>query len=185
MMANNLHVNKVSYGGRTLIDLTEDTISSSDVLNGVTFHDRSGAPQTGGLIVNSVYDDLDSTSSTDALSANQGKLLNDKINTLNTNFTLNPYKEWSTFIDITAIRNNNLVSVSGYAQLDTITYDDDRPVFVINGAAPIVSNIYLFDNEGTAYRILARNNRTEIIFHASTTISSAKTVFFNFTYIAA
>lgn len=45
-MANE-HVNKVIYGGDTLIDLTGDTIAASDVINAKTFHDKSGATLTG------------------------------------------------------------------------------------------------------------------------------------------
>ena len=69
-MAENPYVNKVEYAGQT-------TVTPSDVLNGKTFHDRSGAPQTGNLITHDVYDGLDSTSASDALSAKQGKVLND------------------------------------------------------------------------------------------------------------
>ena len=78
-MANNPYVNKVEYAGQTIMDLTGDTATPSDVMSGVTFHDRSGAPQTGSLITHNVYDGLDSTSTSDALSAKQGKVLNDKI----------------------------------------------------------------------------------------------------------
>ena len=46
-MANNPYVNKVQYGNQTLMDLTEDTVTPEDVAEGVTFHDRSGAQQTG------------------------------------------------------------------------------------------------------------------------------------------
>ncbi len=46
-MANNQYVNKVIYGGNTLIDLTGDTISAADVINSKTFHLKSGAPATG------------------------------------------------------------------------------------------------------------------------------------------
>ena len=46
-MANN--INKVVYGNDTLIDLTADTVTASDVLSGVTFHTRSGASATGTL----------------------------------------------------------------------------------------------------------------------------------------
>lgn len=74
-MANNPYVNKVEYAGQTIMDLTNDTITPSDVLNGATFHDRSGTPQTGSLITHGVYDGLDSSSVDDALSANQGKVL--------------------------------------------------------------------------------------------------------------
>lgn len=40
-------INKVIYGGNTLIDLTSDTVTASDVLTGVTFHLPSGAIGTG------------------------------------------------------------------------------------------------------------------------------------------
>ena len=48
-MANNPYVNKVEYGGTTLIDLTNDTVTPDKVLQGMTFHDKSGTPQTGTL----------------------------------------------------------------------------------------------------------------------------------------
>lgn len=44
-MANT--INKVVYGGRTLIDLSADTIEASDVINSKTFHDKNGAVVTG------------------------------------------------------------------------------------------------------------------------------------------
>lgn len=40
-------VNKIIYGGQTLIDLTADTIDKSAVFAPYTFHDRSGEEQTG------------------------------------------------------------------------------------------------------------------------------------------
>jgi len=40
-------VNKVIYNGNTLIDLTADTITASDVINSKTFHLPSGATATG------------------------------------------------------------------------------------------------------------------------------------------
>lgn len=46
-MASNQHVNKVIYGGTTLLDLTADTITAADLASGVTAHDKSGAPITG------------------------------------------------------------------------------------------------------------------------------------------
>lgn len=46
-MANNQYVNKVVYGGDTLIDLTGDTATESDVLSGKKFHLKSGAQGTG------------------------------------------------------------------------------------------------------------------------------------------
>lgn len=46
-MANNQYVNKIIYGGRTLLDLTGDDVTASDVLSGKKFHLPSGAPGTG------------------------------------------------------------------------------------------------------------------------------------------
>lgn len=40
-------VNKIIYGGNTLIDLTADTITAADLASGVTAHDKSGAVITG------------------------------------------------------------------------------------------------------------------------------------------
>lgn len=79
----NQYKNEVIYNGQTLISLKDDTITPSKVLSGETFHDRSGAPQTGSMITHNVYDSLDSTSTDDALSANQGRVLNEKYNALN------------------------------------------------------------------------------------------------------
>lgn len=46
-MATNQHVNKVVYGGTTLIDLTGDTVTASSLASGITAHDKSGAAITG------------------------------------------------------------------------------------------------------------------------------------------
>lgn len=42
-----MSVNKVVYGGKTLIDLTGDTVTADKVLEGFTTHDKSGASITG------------------------------------------------------------------------------------------------------------------------------------------
>lgn len=46
-MANNQYINKVIYGGNTLIDLTGDDVTASDVLTGKKFHLPSGADGRG------------------------------------------------------------------------------------------------------------------------------------------
>ena len=46
-MANNPYVNKVIFGGETLINLENDTITRADVLNGKTFHLPTGETTTG------------------------------------------------------------------------------------------------------------------------------------------
>jgi hypothetical protein len=46
-------INKVIYGGNTLIDLTGDTITANDLLSGKTAHDKSGATITGACTYDS------------------------------------------------------------------------------------------------------------------------------------
>ena len=40
-------ISKVVYGGKTLIDLTSDTVTADKLLSGVIAHDKSGAAITG------------------------------------------------------------------------------------------------------------------------------------------
>ena len=40
-------ISKVVYGGKTLIDLTADTVTASKILKGATAHDKSGAAIVG------------------------------------------------------------------------------------------------------------------------------------------
>ena len=56
-------INKVVYGGNTLIDLTSDTIDASKVLDGYTAHDRTGTIITGTCTYNADTSDADVTAS--------------------------------------------------------------------------------------------------------------------------
>lgn len=42
-------VNKVVYGSRTLVDLTQDTVASDKLVSGYTAHDKAGNTITGSL----------------------------------------------------------------------------------------------------------------------------------------
>lgn len=46
-------INKVIYGGETLIDLTADTVSADKLLKDITAHDKSGAVITGSCTYDS------------------------------------------------------------------------------------------------------------------------------------
>lgn len=46
-MAANKNANKIVYGGKTLIDLTTDTVTKETLLSGYTAHDKSGAKIIG------------------------------------------------------------------------------------------------------------------------------------------
>lgn len=45
-------VNKVTYGGKTLVDLTSDSVSPDKLAAGVTAHDKSGNKITGTMSAN-------------------------------------------------------------------------------------------------------------------------------------
>lgn len=60
-MAENQYVNKVVYGGDTLIDLTGDDVAASDVLSGKMFHLPSGAPGTGSCTYDADTSDATAT----------------------------------------------------------------------------------------------------------------------------
>ena len=57
-------VNKIVYNSRTLIDLTSDTVSASDLNQGVTAHNAAGSIITGTQVINYYY-----TGSTDPSSS--------------------------------------------------------------------------------------------------------------------
>lgn len=109
------NVNKVILGSRTLLDLTEDTVTPEDLLSGVTAHSKSGDPIVGSLIVHNVIDELTSTSTEDALSANQGKVLKDKIDSIELRV---PY-----------------IAIYGETDWDTIIAKlrEKTPLFCVNG----------------------------------------------------
>ena len=60
-MANNQYVNKVVYGGQTLIDLTGDDVAAEDVLSGKLFHLPSGAQGTGSCTYDADTSDATAT----------------------------------------------------------------------------------------------------------------------------
>lgn len=60
-MAENQYINKVVYGGDTLIDLTGDDVTANDVLSGKKFHLPSGAPGTGSCTYDADTSDATAT----------------------------------------------------------------------------------------------------------------------------
>ena len=68
-MSDTKYVNKIVYGGDSLIDLTSDTVTESDVRSGVTFHKADGSVATG-----SSTKDSDTSDAT----ANSSEILNGK-----------------------------------------------------------------------------------------------------------
>lgn len=77
-------INKVIYGGNTLIDLTSDTVTASDILAGKKAHDKSGAQITGECTFDS--DTSDATAGAgDILSGQTAYILGNKVTGTMTN----------------------------------------------------------------------------------------------------
>lgn len=68
------HVNKVIFGGNTLIDLTADTVDAAHLLSTYTAHDRSGAIITGTCTYNA--DTSDATATADEILATKTAYVN-------------------------------------------------------------------------------------------------------------
>lgn len=57
-------INKVVYGDQTLMDLTQDSVEASNLLEGATAHDKSGAPVTGTAKQGHIIQDADGNNMT-------------------------------------------------------------------------------------------------------------------------
>lgn len=109
-------INKIVYGGNTLIDLTSDTVAVENLLSGFTAHDRSGTIITGTCTYNADTSDADVTAS---------EILSGKIAYANGN------KITGTMVNNSAIQGNITTKAqqylipagyhdgSGYVQIDT------------------------------------------------------------------
>lgn len=120
----NQYVNKVIYGGSTLIDLTADTITAAQLLEGVTAHDKSGAQITGTLTYDA--DTSDATAVAAEILAtktayvngtkvtgtmpNRGKVTG-TISTLNGTYTIqNGYHDGSGTVSIDATEKSKIIA---------------------------------------------------------------------------
>ena len=62
-MANQYNSKVVLASGEVLIDLTNDTIDAAHLLDGITAHDKSGAPITGTNTYNADTSDANAIAS--------------------------------------------------------------------------------------------------------------------------
>ena len=111
----NAHVNKVVYGGNTLIDLTADNVSRADVQSGKTFHLKDGSTTTGTNIWDAYTQDANAVA---------GEILNTKTAYVNkVKVTGSMPNRGQQVISVTSIANNIPISNgyhdgSGYAKID-------------------------------------------------------------------
>ena len=132
---------KIVYGDRTLIDLTEDTVTPASLKSGVTAHDASGAKITGTLDTAPPKEsdinfwDYDGTllySWTLAELATKTELpplpSHDGLICQGWNWTLQDIKDAGRELDIGALYITNDGKTRLYVDVDTETWDD----FVLN-----------------------------------------------------
>lgn len=109
-------VNKIVYGGNTLIDLTSDTVATDNLLSGYTAHDRSGVIITGTCTYNADTSDAD---------VSAGEILSGKIAYANGNKIVGTMPNNSAIAgNITTKAQQYLIPAgyhdgSGYVQIDT------------------------------------------------------------------
>lgn len=133
--------NKINYGDRTLIDLTEDTVTPATLKSGVTAHDASGAKITGTLDTTPPEEsdinfwDYDGTllySWTLAELATKTELpplpSHDGLICQGWNWTLQDIKDAGRELDIGALYITDDGKTRIYVDVDTETWDD----FVLN-----------------------------------------------------
>lgn len=133
--------NKINYGDRTLIDLTEDTVTPATLKSGVTAHDASGAKITGTLDTATPKEsdinfwDYDGTllySWTFAELATKTELpplpSHDGLVCQGWNWTLADIKDAGRELDIGALYITDDGTTRLYVDVDTETWDD----FVLN-----------------------------------------------------
>jgi hypothetical protein len=80
-MANNSYINKVEFGNTTVMDITDTTAETEDVLDGKVFYAKSGARSVGTL--------GDATQSTHGLMSTSDKIKLDGITLLGVNLNSN------------------------------------------------------------------------------------------------
>lgn len=79
-------INKVEYGGNTLIDITDTTATSTDVLNGEIFYNADGTRGVGSLTV----PDISNLVYTEKVTLTSNLSVNANTNTATATYTLTP-----------------------------------------------------------------------------------------------
>ena len=145
---NNIKESVVPVGGTTGQVLAKNTDTDNDV---------KWVDQTGGGVT--VVDSLTSTSTTDALSAKQGKILNDKITNINTYSTeeVNTGKKWidgkdiyrkvitqnnANTIDLANLSIDTLIETRGQVKVTNPSYDICALDFSWTGGDSVLRGIF-------------------------------------------
>lgn len=163
--------NKIVYAGKTLIDLTEDTVTPATLKSGVTAHDASGAKITGTLDTTPPEEsdinfwDYDGTllySWTLAELATKTELpplpSHDGLICQGWNWTLQDIKDAGRELDIGALYITNDGKTRLYVDVDTETWDD----FVLNYRQSAYNAVTIDWGDGSTPESVSTSNQTTI-----------------------
>lgn len=89
-----LAINKVEYGGNTLIDITDTTATSPDVLNGKVFYNADGTRGVGSLTV----PDISNLVYTEVITLASNLSVNANTNTSTATYTLTPRTNYTAIM---------------------------------------------------------------------------------------
>lgn len=169
-MANNEYVNKVEYGGTTVMDITDTTAEAGDVIENKVFYAKSGARSTGSL--------GDATQSTHGLMSVADKTKLDGINLLGVKLNssvLTP--DANGYVDI-PVMTGATASVAGSAGLVPAPATTDVDKFLAgdgtykSGGLPMVILSY---GNSTWNDFLAAYNNNVIVYCRASSNSNPKT----------
>ncbi len=163
--------NKINYGDRTLIDLTEDTVTPATLKSGVTAHDASGAKITGTLDTTPPKEsdinfwDYDGTllySWTLAELTTKTELpplpSHDGLVCQGWNWTLADIKDAGRELDIGALYITDDGKTRLYVDVDTETWDD----FVLNYRQSAYNSVTIDWGDGSAQESVGTSLLTTI-----------------------
>lgn len=113
-------INKVEYGGDTLIDITDTTANAGDVVQGKTFYTADGNRATG------TYNETDpvfSASPAAGITASNITVWNDKVDYVSNDPAAYTYTvaHNSNAISLVTVANGNKIDISNVPTTDTVT----------------------------------------------------------------
>lgn len=146
-MANNPYVNKVETAdGRTLIDLTSDTVTSNTLLSGQTAHDRSGATITGTYLSSTMREIPFSIATSDWTSGNSGYTA-----TVSSAYVTSASKDFVVFDGSIRLAVDDIMSAKSSGGGGIVFTTGEIPAGTITG------NIYAVDNEDGKMAMVVEN----------------------------
>ena len=151
-MANN----KIVYGGKTLIDLTGDTVSASNLLKGFKAHDKTGAQIVGVYEADKQVENIleNGFSSGNITYVDSGTKITATNDTTGQVLT----KEFSNnAVTVKLLESNTVVGTL------VRTYTDDYSTIVSTNSYTGLTTTKTFDYEKHTVTIITKNNSGQIV----------------------